>query len=326
MDCNKHEFGSRSVAVRGQTDDMQFTDELKRFREDVLRAIEPLEDKMSPEAGLRPSWPALLGRGSHDVPAMMSIYQHQSSLPPSRKLKSFVFRAMIVIVVSVSISVMIIAADTERVTSAGLSVTRWLTQLTEAAPDAVKNDGAPIILNDTTAQAGPAPLSSQIPTTEVPQGAVPDYPTSPQTTSSSAGSVQSADLMQPTVATSDYGKGNSSGKDENASSKINESAPVGVNVNASSSSVSAPTENDSALYRQFIEWQANREKPQVHQHRSARSSKRAARPLASRKHHANETNAIVNELGVSSRANESVARSNSKDGRDLVRRSARVGQ
>jgi hypothetical protein len=312
MDCNKHEFGSRSVAVRGQTDDMQSSDELKRFQEDVLRAIEPLQDQTSPEAGVRPSWP------------MMSIYQHQSSLPPSPKQKSFVLRAMIVIVVSVAISAMSIAADTERVTLAGLSVNGWLTQLTETVLDAVKNDGAPIILNDTTAQAEPAPLSSQIPTTEVPYGAVPDYSTSLQTTSSSDGSVQSADLMQPTVATSDYGEGSPSGKDENASSKINEGAPVAVNVNASSS-VSLPKKNDSALYREFIEWQANQEKPQVQQHRSARFSKRTAGTRTSRKYHANATNEIVNGPSVSSRVNEHVARSNSMDVGDLVRRSARAG-
>jgi hypothetical protein len=313
MDSNKHEFGSRSLVVRGQTDDMQFSDELKRFQEDVQRAIEPLQDNISPGAGVRPSWP------------MMSIYQHQSSLPPSPKQKSFVLRAMIVIVVGAAISVMSIAADTERVTLADLSVNGWLTQLTGTAPDAVKNDGAPIILNDTTAQAGFAPLSSQIPTTEVPYGAVPDYSTSLQTTPSIDGSVRSADLMRPTVATSDYGEGSASGKDENASSKINEGAPVTVNVNASPSSISLPKKNDSALYREFIEWQSNREKPEVQQHRSARSSKQAAGVRASRKHRANETTTIVNGPSVSSRANESIARSNSMDVGDLFRRSARVG-
>jgi len=308
MDCTKHELDRRSVGTRRQADDTQDAGELKRFQEDVLRAIAPLQDKMSPEAGVVSSWPALLHRGGHDVPAMMSIRQYPISLPLSFKQKLFVFGAMIAIVVGVSIGVMIVAADTGRVTLADSSVTRWLTQLTGGSPDAVKNDGAPIILNDTTAQAEPAPPSSQIPITEAPDRAVPDHPTSPQTTSSSPGSVQSADLTQPAAATSDYGQGGSSGKDETASSAINEGAPVAASANVSSSSVAVPVQRDTELYREFIEWQANREKPQVQQHRSARSFKRAAGTLAPRTHRDNAANVTGNRSSLSSRAKVSIPR------------------
>jgi hypothetical protein len=320
MDFNKHELDSQRVGARRQTDDLQDPDELERFREELLRAIAPLEHRMSPKAEAPSSRPALVQRTGHDVPAAVPIHRYPASMQHASKPKLFVFGAMIAILGGVLIGVTIAAADMEQVTLADLSVTRWLMQLTGASPNAAKNDGAQAFLNDTAAQAEPSPLSSQAPTTEA--AAVPDHPPSSQTTSSNAESAQPADLAQPAAATSDRGQDGSSRKDENASPTTNEGTLAATSVNVSSSPVAVTEEKNSELYREFIAWQASREKPQSEQRRSALSSKRAAEAHASRTHRANAPNATGNRSGSSSRANESLARSNPKDKRDLARQSA----
>src|SRR5262245_14993078 len=161
MDSNKRESDWQRVGARRQTDGRQEADELESFKEELLRAIAPLEYRMSPK-GAPSSRPAL-------------FHRYPSSRQHSSKPKLFVFGAMIAIVGGVLIGVTITAAaDMERVTLADLSVTRWLVQLTGASPNAVKNDSAQATLNDTTAQAGHSPLSSQAPTTEV--AVFPDHP------------------------------------------------------------------------------------------------------------------------------------------------------
>jgi hypothetical protein len=114
----------------------------------------------------------------------MPSYQYPTSIQYFSKRNLFVFGAMITIVGGALIGVTIAAANLERVTLNHLSVTRWLTQITGASPNAVKNEETKAILNDTTAQAEPSPLSSQSPPIEA--AAVADHPPSSQTTSSSA--------------------------------------------------------------------------------------------------------------------------------------------
>ena len=305
MDSNKHESDWQRIGVRRQTDGRQEANELESFKEELLRAIAPLAYRMSPK-GAPSSRPALF----HRYPAST---QHSS------KPKLFVFGAMIAIVGGVLIGVTITAADMERVTLADLSVTRWLVQPTGASPNAVK-DSAQATLNDTTAQAGHSPLSPQAPTTEV--AVFPDHPPSSQTTSSSAESVQPADLALPAVATSDVGQGGSSRKDKIASPTTNEGTLAATNVNISSSPVAATEEKNSELYREYIAWQAGREKPQSEQHRSALSFKRTAEARAPRTPRANAANVTGNRSGSSSRANESLARTNPKDKTDLAQQSA----
>jgi hypothetical protein len=313
MAFNKHEFDLQRVGARRQTDNLQDADELERFREEMLRAIAPLEHRMSPEAGAPSSRPAIVQRTGH---AAMPIHQSPASRQHSSKPKLFVFGAMIAIVGGVLIGVTIAAADMEQVSLADLSVTRWLMQLTGSSQNAVKNDGAQAILNDTTAQAEPSPLSSQAPTTEA--AVVPDRPPSSQTTSSSAESVQPADSAQPAVATSDHGQGGSSGKDEIAPPATNEGTLAATSRNVSSSPVAVTEEKNSDLYREFIAWQASREKPQSEQRRSVPPFKRAAEAHALRTHRANAANVTGNRSGSSSRAIESLAQSNPKDKRDLA--------
>src|SRR5262249_52433347 len=158
-------------------------DELESVKEELLRAIAPLELRMSPKAEAPfsrsgpVSRPGLVQRTDHDVLAAASVQRPSKSKPSKSKL--LVFVTMSAIVGGVLIGVTIAAADMEQVTLADLSVTRWLAQLTSASPDAMKGDGAQGTLNDTTARAEPSPLSAQAaPTTEA--AVVPDRSPSSQ--------------------------------------------------------------------------------------------------------------------------------------------------
>ena len=328
MDFNKHESDWQRAGARRQTGGLQEADELESFKEELLRAIAPLELRMSPKAEAPfsrsgpVSRPDLVQRTDHDVLAAASM-QHlsKSKLSKSRLL---VFGTMAAIVGGVLIGVTIAAADMEQVTLADLSVTRWLAQLTSASPNATKSDGAQAALqaalNDTTARAEPSPVSAQAaPTTEA--AIVPDRPPSSQTTSSSAEAAQPADLAQPAAATSDHGQDGSPRKDENAS-PANEGTLAASSANASSSPVAVTEDKNSELYREFMAWQASREKPQSEQRRSALPSKRPAEAHASRTHHANTANVTGNRSRSSSRANESLARSNPKDKTDVAQQSS----
>jgi hypothetical protein len=308
MAFNEHECDWRRVGARSQTDGVQEADELESFREELLRAIAPLEYRMSPKAGAPSSRPAPFHR--YQAPKQ----QH------SFKSKLFVFGAMSAIVGGVLMGVTLAAADMEQVILADLSLPRWFVQLTGASPDVAKNDGAQATLSDTTAQAGPSPVSSQAATTEA--SVVPDHPPPSQTTSSSAESVQPADSAQPAAATSDHGQGGSSWKDENASPTTNEGTLAATSGNVSSSPVAVTEEESSELYREYIAWQASREKPQSEQRRSVPSFKRAAEAHASRTPRTNAANVTGNKSGSSTRANESAARSNPKDKTDLAQQSA----
>jgi len=161
MDFKRHDLGPER-----QIDRPQDVDEMERFREEILRAIAPLEHRMSPEAEASeaeaPSFRrALIQRASHDMLATMPSYQHPTSMLNSFKPNVFVFGAMITIVGGALIGVTIAAANLERVNLDDLSVTRWLTQLTGASPNAVKNDEPQAFLNDTNAQADPSALLAE---------------------------------------------------------------------------------------------------------------------------------------------------------------------
>ena len=267
MDFNRHELGAQR-----QIDRPQEVDEMERFREDISRAIAPLEHSMSPEAGAPSSIRALIDRAGHDMLATMPSYQYPTSMQYSFKPNFFVFGAMITIVGGALIGVMIAAANLERVNLDDLSVTSWLTQLTGTSPSAAKNDETQAILNETTAQAEPSPPSSQSPPTEA--AAVADHPPSSQTTSSSAEPVQPAELAQPATATSDHSQDSSSRKDEIATPTTSESTFAATSGNLSSSPFVLKEEKNSDLYRQYLAWQANREKSQSEQRHSAHASRK----------------------------------------------------
>ena len=271
-----------------------------------------MELRISPKAGVPSSRPGLSQRTGNDALAAASK-QHSS------KSKLFVFGTMTALIGAVLIGVTFAASDMEQVALADLSVPRWLAQLTGDSQDVTKNDGARATLSGTTAQAGPSPLSLQAATTEA--SVVPDQPPPSQTTSSSAESVQPADLALPATATPDHGQGGSSWKDENASPTINEGALAATSGNVSSSPAAVTDEKSSELHREYIAWQASREKPQSEQRRSVPSFKRAAEAHASRTH-ANAADVTGNKSGSLARANESPARSNPKDKTDLAQQSA----
>ena len=338
MDFDKHESDWQRAGARRQAGGLQEADELESFKEELLRAIAPLELRMSPKAEAPfsrsgpVSRPGLVQRTDHDVLAAASMQRPSKSKPSKSTLSKstlsksrlLVFGTMAAIVGGVVIGVTIAAADMEQVTLADLSVTRWLAQLTSASPNATKSDEAQATLqaalNDTTARAEPSPLSAQAaPTTEA---AIPDRPPSSQTTSSSAEAVQPADLAQVAAATSDHGQDSSSRKDGIATPTTNEGTLAASSANASSSPVAGTEDKNSELYREFMAWQASREKPQSEQRHSALPSKRPAEAHASRTHRANTANVTGVRPRSSSRANESLARSNPKDKTDVAQQSS----
>jgi hypothetical protein len=219
MDLNEHE-----LEAQRQIDRPQNVDELERFREEILRAIAPLEHRISRDAEALSSRRTLIQRASHDMLATMPSYQYPTSMLDSFKPNFFVLGAMITIVGGALIGVTIAAANLAGVTLDDLSVTRWLTQLTGASPNAVKNDETQANLNDTNAQAEPSQLSSQTPPTEA--AVVANHPPTSQTTSSSAESVQPTDLAQPAVATPEHSEDTSSQKDGIATPTTSEGTPA----------------------------------------------------------------------------------------------------
>ena len=314
MDFNKHKSDWQRVGARRRTDGLQQADELESFKEELLRAIAPLELRISPKAGVPSSRPGLSQRTGNDALAAASK-QHSS------KSKLFVFGTMTALIGAVLIGVTFAAADMEQVALADLSVPRWLAQLTGDSQDVTKNDGARATLSGTTAQAGPSPLSLQAATTEA--SVVPNHLPPSQTTSSTAESVQLADLAQPAVATSDHGQDSSSRKDGIATPTSNEGTLAATSGNVSAWPVDVTQEKtNSELYRQYLAWQASREKPQTEQRRSVPSFKRAAEAHASRTPRANAANVTGNKFGSSTIANESLTRSNPQDKTDLAKQSA----
>jgi hypothetical protein len=198
----------------------------------------------------------------------------------SSKPNFFLSGAMIMMVGGALIGVTVAAADLAGVTLDDLSVTRWVAQLTGASPNALKNDGTQALLKDTAEQAEPSPLSSQAPATEV---AVADHPPSSQTTWSSAEPVKPAELAQPAVTTSDPSQGGSSRKDGIATPTTNEGTLAATSGNASSSPFALNEEKSSELYRQYIAWQANREKSQSEQRHSSKRTAEAHASIASKR-------------------------------------------
>src|SRR5215471_2682376 len=93
MDFKRHE-----VEAQHQIDRPQDVDELERFREEILRAIAPLEQKMSPEAETPSFRRALIQRAGHDMLATMPSYQYPTSMQHAFKPNFFVIGAMITIV------------------------------------------------------------------------------------------------------------------------------------------------------------------------------------------------------------------------------------
>jgi hypothetical protein len=247
------DFDTHELEAQRKIDRPEDGDELERFREEILRAIAPLELRISREAEALSSRRTLIQRACQDILATMPSYQHPTSIQYFSKRNFFVFGAMITIVGGALIGVTIAAANLERVTLNHLSVTRWLTQITGASPNAVKNDETQAILKDTTAQAEPSPLSSQAPPTEA---AVADHPPSSQTTSSSAELVKPADSAQPAAATPDPSEGSSS-KDGIATPTKTEGM-LGAIGDDESSSPFAKEKRNSELYRQYLAWQAKR--------------------------------------------------------------------
>jgi len=274
MDFKKHELGAQR-----QIDRPQDVEELERYREEILRAIAPLEHRISREAETISSRRALIQRADHDILATMPSYQYPTSMQHSFKPNFFVFGAMITIVGGALIGVTIAAANLERVNLDDLSVTRWLTQLTGASPSAVKNDETKASLNDTTAQTEPSPPSSQAPATEA---AVADRPPSSQTTSSSAEPVQPAVLAQPAVATPEHSEDSSSRKDGIATPTTSEGM-LATTSGDESSSPFANEKKNSELYRQYIAWQSNREKFQSEQRHSSKRTADAHASIASKR-------------------------------------------
>jgi hypothetical protein len=276
MDVNRHDLGAQR-----QLDRSQDVDEMERFKEDISRAIAPLEQRMSPDARAPSSIRALIQQTHDDLLATMPSYQYPTSMQHSFKPNFFVFGAMITIVGSALIGVMIAAANLAGVTLDDLSVTRWVTQPTGASPNAVKNNEAQAILKDTTEQVEPSRLSSQAPATET--SVVADQPPPSQTTSSSAEPVKPADLAQPAIATPDPSQDSSSRKDGIATPTTSEGTLAATSGTIFSSPLALKEEKNSELYRQYLSWQASQEKTQSEQLHSSKRTADAHASIASKR-------------------------------------------
>src|SRR5215468_10264181 len=93
MDFNKHESGTQR-----QIDRPQNVDELERFRDEILRALAPLEPRKSAEAGAASSIRAFIQRTDDDVFATMPSYQGPTWTQRSSKPNFFLSGAMITVV------------------------------------------------------------------------------------------------------------------------------------------------------------------------------------------------------------------------------------
>jgi hypothetical protein len=290
MDFNKHESG-----MQRQTDRPQNVDELERFRDEILRALSPLELRKSPEAEAPSSIRAFIQRTDDDVLATTPSYQYPTSPQRYSKPNFFLSGVMITVVGGALIGVTVASAGLAGVTLDDLSVTRWVTQLTGASPNAVKNDEAQAILSGATEQAEPSPLSSQAPATET--------------------AVQPANLAQPAVANSDQARAAPLGKI--ATPTTNEGT-LAATVDDESSSPFAKEKKNAELYRQYIAWQGNRERSQSEQRHSP---KRTAETHAPQKNRSNAANVTDKRSGSSSQASESPDRSDPTDKSDLTQQS-----
>jgi hypothetical protein len=312
MSFNETNFDRTNVGVRVVTDNEEEVDEFKRFHDDVLRAIEPLQSQIVPHRdSMRPTWQELLQQTGLAIPALNSGERDSASPSASPKHKLSLTGTMIgAAIAGVVIGVAIAATGTDRFNTANFSGSYSFGRLFGASPNAASVGEAPMTPGDLTPQSGPAPLSPPDQPADRHASAADDQRPAPPQTAFSETPSQPADVQQPAATDSD--KSRASGNAEAAPSSIG-SVPALTNESVSSLSVTMPPKDDPGLARKFSEAQASRSKPQVLQGRSG--AKRAGRPKVLRPR-ATVPDASINRASSSSRSRRLLDQDNRKDPRD----------
>lgn len=296
MDFTEYGAERNIVDARDLPKDTQNYDESRRLL-DEIRAIEAPERQMILRASARQLRPGAFYRGSGDA-APISKRQFSPPASPSSKQKLLVIITVVVgIAGGVVIGVIFSAANTVRLAPKVSEVTRSFARLV--------GGGADSVAVGTTPTAAPAAIAEQIPATHSAQifnapgssGAPLDQVPAPaQTTSSNVAPALSEELAQPAAATAEYEKMGQSGEGD---LPIDRNVPVVVNAQSNASPPLAEgQEDDSVLFREFLEWRSNQVKPQAQQQRPLHSSKHVTRPHVLGSHPTNvHSSSRTNDLG-----------------------------
>jgi hypothetical protein len=267
MDFTEHGAERNIADARDLPKGTQNRDESKRLQDDI-RAIKPLERQMILRASARP----------------VSISNPQFSPPasPSKQKRLVVFTVAVGIVGGAAIGVVFGAVNMVRLAPKVSEVTHSL------------------------AEQIPATRSAQIPTAAESGGAPLDQVPAPaQTTSSNVAPALSAELAQPAAATAEYDKAGQSGEGENASLPIDGNVSVVANAQRNAPSPLAEAQEDeSVLFREFLEWRSNQVKPRAQQQRPLHTSKHVRRPHVLGSHPTNVPDAAIVRAHSSSRTND----------------------
>jgi hypothetical protein len=316
------EYGSERniVDARDLPKGTENRDESKRLLDDI-RAIEAPERQMILQASARQLRLGAFYRGSGHAPAPISNRQFSPPASPSSKQKLLViFTVAVGIAAGVAIGVVFSAANTVRLALKASEVTHSLARLVGGWSDSVAEGTTPTAAPDAMAEQIPATHSAQIPSAAESGGAPLDQVPAPaQTTSSNVAPSLSAELAQhAAAATAGYDKAGQSGEGD---LPIDRNVSVVVNAQPNASSPLAEgQEDDSVLFREFLEWRSNQVKPQAQQQRPLHSSKHVTRPHVLGSHPTNDPDAAIKRTHSSSRTND-LGRHGPPGSKDSERRS-----
>jgi hypothetical protein len=319
MDFTEYGAERNIVDARDLPKGTQNREESKRLLDDI-RAIEAPERQMILPASVRQLRPGAFYRGSGDAPAPISNRQFSPPASPSSKQKLLViFTVAVGIAGGVAIGVVFSAANTVRLALKVSEVTHSLARLVGGWSDSVAEGTTPTAAPAAIAEQIPATHSAQIPSAAESGGAPLDHVPAPaQTTSSNVAPALSAELAQPPAATAEYDKVGQSGEGD---LPIDRNVSVVVNAQPNASSPLAEgQEDDSVLFREFLEWRSNQVKPQAQQQRPLHSSKHVTRPHVLGSHPTNVPDAAIKRTHSSSRTND-LGHHGSPGSKDSERRS-----
>jgi hypothetical protein len=301
------EYGAERNIVDGRElpKGTQNRDESKRLQDDI-RAIKPLERQMILRASVRPLGPGAFYRGTGDAPAPISNPQFSPPASPSKQKLLVIFTVAVGIAGGVAIGVVFSAANTVQLAPKASQVTHSLARLVGGWSDSVAERTTPTATPDAIAEQIPATRSAQIPNAAESGGAPLDQvPALAQTTSSNVAPALSTELAQPAAATAEYDKAGQSGEGENASLPIDRNVSVVANAQRNAPSpVAEGQENESVLFREFLEWRSNQVKPRAQQQRPLHSSRHVTRPHVLGSHPTNIPDAAIKRTHSSSRTND----------------------
>jgi hypothetical protein len=161
MSFNETNFDRRGADVAVVTVE-QDVDEFQRFQDDVLKAIEPLENQLVLHESVHPSWIELLRQAGHEAPSQIASPSYPASPSAYSRSKSS-FLGVIVggVIGGLLIGSAITAIGPQRLKGIGLSLRQSLVRTAEAPPKADPADKAPTILSDAASQPAPPEFASR---------------------------------------------------------------------------------------------------------------------------------------------------------------------